>query len=133
MALLLTLLFYLFIFNLGPHVWHMEVPRLGVRWEPPLPAYGTVTVTPDPRRICDLHRGSVQCQILNPLSWATDRTLMGTSRVGCWELPADPSCRLCLGGVPCHHSWSLLFSCPLAVTQGLTSPALQCIWSSGLP
>ena len=41
-------------------------------------AYGgsqtTATATPDPGRICDLHHSSGQCQILNPLSEARDRT-----------------------------------------------------------
>ena len=36
-----------------------------------LPAYVTATATPDPSRVCDLH---LQCQILNPLSEAGDRT-----------------------------------------------------------
>ena len=30
---------YLFIFFLWPHLWHMEVPRLGVKQELQLPAY----------------------------------------------------------------------------------------------
>ena len=67
---------------LGMHSWHMEVPRLGIESELQLLAYATATATPDPRRICDLHRGSVQCQILNPLSGASNQThiLMDT----CW-------------------------------------------------
>ena len=39
---------------LGPHPPYMEVPRLGVESELPLPAYATATATPDPGRICDL-------------------------------------------------------------------------------
>ena len=39
--------FFFFVF-LGPHPWHMEVPRLGVKSELQLPAYTTATVTPDP-------------------------------------------------------------------------------------
>ena len=35
---------YLFIFGfLGPHPWHMEVPKLGVESELKLPAYTTAT------------------------------------------------------------------------------------------
>ena len=34
--------FFPFCF-LGPHLWHMEVPRLGVEWELQLPAYTTAT------------------------------------------------------------------------------------------
>ena len=33
---------------LGPHLRHMEVPRLGVELELQLPAYTTATVTQDP-------------------------------------------------------------------------------------
>ena len=43
---------------LGPHLQHMEVPRLRAELEPPLPAYTTVTETPDPSRVCDLHHSS---------------------------------------------------------------------------
>ena len=50
--------FYLFIVFLGPHPWHMEVPRLGVESELQLPAYTAATATPDPSRICDLHHCS---------------------------------------------------------------------------
>ena len=34
-------------FFLGPHLWHMEVPSLGVESELQLPAYATATATPD--------------------------------------------------------------------------------------
>ena len=37
----------LFLF-LGPHLRHMEVPRLGVQSELQLPAYTTATATQDP-------------------------------------------------------------------------------------
>ena len=47
--------FVLFCCFLGLHVWHMEVPRLGVELELQLPAYTTATETWDPSRICDLH------------------------------------------------------------------------------
>ena len=52
----------------------MEVPRLGLESELQLLAYITTTATADPSRFCDLHRSSRQCQILNPLSEARDRT-----------------------------------------------------------
>ena len=42
----LYFLFYFFFF-LGPHPWHMEVPRLGVKVELQMPAYSTATTTPD--------------------------------------------------------------------------------------
>ena len=41
-------LFLLFCIFLGLHLWHMEVPRLGVELELWLPAYATATATPDP-------------------------------------------------------------------------------------
>ena len=45
-------------FFVGPRLWHMEVPRLGVESELQLPAYTTATAT----------------WILNPLSKARNRT-----------------------------------------------------------
>ena len=68
---------------LGPHPWHMEVPRLGVEWELQLCAYTTATATPDGSHVCNLHHGSRQCWILNPLSEARDKTcvLMDTSQI----------------------------------------------------
>ena len=60
---------------LGPHPWHMEVPRLGVESELQLPAYATATATPDLSCICNLHHSSSrQRRILNPLNEARDRT-----------------------------------------------------------
>ena len=83
----ITSLFYLFFFwsfvFLGPHLWHMEVPRLGVESELQLPAYTTATAMPDPNCVCDLHHSSGQCRILNPLSEARDgtRILTDTGRI----------------------------------------------------
>jgi len=63
----LLFLFFIFIFCfLGPHLQHMEVPRLGVKSELQLPAYTTVTEKWDPTHICGLHHSSRQCRILNP-------------------------------------------------------------------
>ena len=59
---------------LGPHLPHMEVPRLGVKSELPLPAYARATAAQVPSHICDIHHISRQCQILNPLSGARDQT-----------------------------------------------------------
>ena len=61
---------------LPPHLWHMEVPRLGVQSELQLPAYTTATATAisDLSHVCNLHHSSRQRQILNPLSEARDRT-----------------------------------------------------------
>ena len=60
-----SLVFFFFSF-LGPHPWHIEVPRLGVRLE--LQAYTMATATPDLSHICDLYCSSWQCQILT--HWA---------------------------------------------------------------
>ena len=65
--------FSFFVF-LGPHLRHMEVPRLGVQSELQLLVYATVTATWDPSRVCNLHHSSRQRQILIPLSEARDRT-----------------------------------------------------------
>ena len=70
-------------FFLRPHLWHMEVPRLGVELELQLPGYNTATATPDLSCVCDLHHSSQQRWILNPLSESRDWThiLMDTSRI----------------------------------------------------
>ena len=67
----------------GAHVWHMEIPRLGVKSELQLPAYTTATATPDPSHICNLYCSSWQHWILNPQGKAGDWTqiLRGTNRV----------------------------------------------------
>ena len=62
------------LFFSGPHLGHMEVPRLGVQLELQLPAYTTATAMPDPSCVCDLHHSQQQHPILNPLSEARDRT-----------------------------------------------------------
>ena len=87
------LLHFIFIFGfLELHTWHMEFPRLGVKLELQLLAYNTATS--DLRHVCDLHRSSWQCWILNPLlSEAKDRThvLMDTDQVYyCWATTGTP-------------------------------------------
>ena len=54
----------------------MKVPRLGAELELQLPAYTTATATWDPSHICDLHHGSWQRRILNPLSEVRDRSFI---------------------------------------------------------
>ena len=66
------ILFY-FIFG-GLHLWHMEVPWLGIELELQLPAYATATATKDLSRIFDLHHSSWQRWILNPLIEVRDQT-----------------------------------------------------------
>ena len=58
----------------GPHLWHIEVPRLGVQSELQLPASTTATARPDLNHIYKLHHSSWPHQILNPLNKAKDRT-----------------------------------------------------------
>ena len=57
---------FVFSFFLGPHLQHMEVPRLGVESELQLSACATATATPDLSHVCNLHRSSPQHRILNP-------------------------------------------------------------------
>ena len=59
---------------LGPRVWHMKVPRLGVELELQLPAYTTAIATQNPKHICNLHHSSWQHQILNLLREVRVRT-----------------------------------------------------------
>ena len=63
--------FFLFFFT-QPHLWHMEVPGLGVQPELQLPAYTITTAIRDPSCIGNLHHSSWQPRILNPLSGARD-------------------------------------------------------------
>ena len=64
-------LLLLFCFFLGPHLWHTEIPRLGVKLELQPPAY-SATATWDLSHVCNLYHSSQQRQILNPLSKARD-------------------------------------------------------------
>ena len=57
-------------------MWHMEVPRLGVKSELQLLAYASATATRDLSHVCDLLHSSWQYWILNLLSEARDRTLI---------------------------------------------------------
>lgn len=58
------------------NLWHMEVPSLGDELELQLPAYTTATATPDSSHTCNLSHSLWQCQILNTLSEARDRTCL---------------------------------------------------------
>ena len=78
--------FCLFVFCFwGPHVQHMEVPRLGVELELQMPGYTIATATWDPNCVCNPHHSSRQCQILNLLSGARDQThiIMDSSQICC--------------------------------------------------
>ena len=76
--------FLFFFFScLGPHPWHMEFPRPGVKLELQLLTCATATAKPDLSCVCNLHHISWQQQILNPLSEARDQTciLLDTSPI----------------------------------------------------
>ena len=66
---------------LGPHPWHLEVPRLRVELELQLVTCATTKL--DPSCVCNLHHSSGPHWILNPLSGAIDQThvLMDTTQV----------------------------------------------------
>ena len=65
---------FFFLFFLGLHLRHMEVPRLGIKSELQLLVYATATAMRDLSHVCNLHHSSWQYQILNPLSKARDQT-----------------------------------------------------------
>ena len=77
--ILIGFFFFFFFCSLGSYLWHMEVPRLGVKSELQVPAYTTATAMPDLSHVSDLHHSSWQC--FNTLSGAGDQTriLMDTS------------------------------------------------------
>ena len=62
--------FFFFFWLLGPHPWHMEIPRAKGPWSC---SHWTIP-QPQQLRICNLLHSSQQRQILNPLSKAGDRT-----------------------------------------------------------
>ena len=67
-----TVHFYFVLFylvSLRLYLQHMEVPRLGIKWELLLPVYTTATATQDPTCVCDLYHSSRQCWSLT--YWAT--------------------------------------------------------------
>ena len=68
-------------FFLGPHLWHVEVPRLRIKLEVQLLA--CAIVTQDPNHICNLRCSLWHHRILNPMSEAREEThvLMDTSWV----------------------------------------------------
>ena len=92
---------FLFLF-LGLHLWHMEVPRLGVQSELQLPAYTTATTMRDPSHICDLHHSSQPRWMPHPLSEARDQTciFVDTSWICfCWAATGPLSLSLFLSKI----------------------------------
>ena len=114
-------IFYFYFCFLGLHMWHVEVPRLGVESELQPPAY---TAGPqDPSLICDLHHSSQQCQI--PTHWvrpgmepAFSWILVGVvTAEPQWELPILYSRLLCWRSI--DHRCLGLFLCSLICSFGL--------------
>ena len=68
---------------------------VGVESKLQLPTYTTVTARQDPSRICNLHHGSQQHWILNPLSKVRDPTHTLTETTLGSE-PAEPQWELSL-------------------------------------
>ena len=68
---------------LGPHLWHVEVPRLEVESERQVSAYSTATATQGPSHIGNPHHSSWKLQILNPPREARDwiHILMDSSQI----------------------------------------------------
>ena len=75
--------FFFFFCFLEPPLQHMEVPKLGVKWELQLMAYARATATQDLSCVCDLHHSLQWRWILYPLSKARDltRNLMVTCQI----------------------------------------------------
>ena len=100
-------------FFLGPHPRHMEAPRLGVELKLQLSACTTAIVTPDPSCVCNLHHSSWQCQVLDPLREARDRTciLTDTSQVHfCCATMGIPLFFFFFNGFT-HGMWKFLGQC----------------------
>ena len=74
---------FFFLFFLGPHYRHMEVPGLGVESELQLLAYATTIAMPDLSCICNLGCSLPQYRVLDLLNKARDQTsiLMDTSQL----------------------------------------------------
>ena len=101
LVLFLFFILFYFVFS-GPHLRHMECPRLGVQLGLQLPAYARTTVTPDPSHVCNLHHSSQQCRILNPMSEARDPT--------CNLMVPSQICFCCaITGTPLFYFYFYLF------------------------
>jgi len=106
---------------LGPHLWHTEVPRLGVQSELQLQAFTTATAMQDLYNVCNLHHSSRQCWILNPLSEARGQThiLMDTSQICFWWVTMGTLRRLYLTTILekiriqrnkwCWNNWAFIY------------------------
>ena len=84
----ILIIWFVFVFVfLGPNPQHTELPRLGIESELQLLAYTTSTAMQASGCICGLlHCSLRQCQILNPLSEASDPPLV-LMEPSCCSLP----------------------------------------------
>ena len=123
----LQLAFCLF---LGPLLWHMELPRLGVELELQLPAYTTDIATQDLLHVFDFNHSSQQRQVLNPLSKTRDRTciLMDISWVHKPLSHSENSPKWLLEGffqqtpTADNRTWCPFMSCRSLATTSCVSP-----------
>ena len=80
--------FFLFLpFRATPAAYGCSQAR-GLQSELQLPAYTTATPTPDPSHVCDLHRSSRQCHILN--HWGRPGIEPASSRILIGFVTAEP-------------------------------------------
>ena len=102
-----------FLGGRGSHLWHMEVPRLGVHPELQLPAYAIYTAMRDPSSVCDLHHSSQKYHILNPPSKARDQTAASWFLVGFLSAAPQQELQIAIGF---YHRFCLI-SVPLNLLQ----------------
>ena len=117
--------FFFFFCFLGLHLWHMEIPRLGLESVLQLLVYATATDTPDLSRVFDPHHSLRQCQILNPLSEARDQTynLMVPSLIHfCYTTTGTPAVRFLSHCATVGTPQFIFYGCFLVVLSSLFSP-----------
>ena len=101
----------------------MEVPRLGVESELYSPAYAIATAMWDPSHVCDLHHGSQQCWILNPLNKAgfgPKSSWMLVGFINQWAMTGTPRNILLVGLISCFNIiwWGYIQILKLGVSIG---------------
>ena len=65
MSVVFSFSFLFFFFFLGLHLWHIEIPMVGIESELQLPAYTTATAMPDPSQIFNLHHSFQQYWLIH--------------------------------------------------------------------
>ena len=73
--------YFILFYFLSPHLWHLEVPGLGMELELQLQTYTAATATPYLNLIFDVYHSLQQHWILNPLSKTWDRIRILTDTV----------------------------------------------------